>query len=155
MNDADRLKIYSMLFETKRSTIQSPVITLDMSILSQHKTINGIATIVQDLDHETVIKSKFRSTQSNFTGKNNGSFLIHFTGYPVKDNGELPSLDSYGQETPNINRELPNLKMLLWMNSSWRNGVLSYKYRISSGHEWKNISKTPISLIQDSLKKVA
>ena len=155
MNNTESLKIYSGLFEVKRSKLELPIMTLDMSIMSQQKTINGIATIIHDLGDGNIIKSKFRSTRNNFSLMNDGSFLINSTGHPIKKNTKSTHLNSYDCEILHMTNELPNLKILLQIDSSWRNGIVSYKFRTSCDKKWNTIAKVPIDLNQDGLKKVA
>lgn len=156
LNDKERLKIYSGIFEVKRQTLELPIMTLDMSIIAQQKTINGIATITHDLGCGNIIKSKFRSTSHNFSILNDGSFLINCTGYPVEKKVGLPSLNDYCEEdTLNMNLELPNLKMMLRLDKSCRTGTATYKFRTHCTKKWIDMVKVPIFVNQDGLKKVA
>lgn len=150
-----RLRIYSGIFEAKRSTLELPIMTLDMSIMSNPKTINGIATVVHDFGCGNILKSKFRSTDNNFSRIKDGSFLINCTGYPLSSNEGLPRLDSYCNEVLDINPKLPNLKMLLRIDPSWKHGMVTYKFRTSCDAKWINVAQVPVNLSQDGLKRIA
>lgn len=154
-NDTELLKIYSGLFEVRHPTLELPIMTLDMSIMSEQKTINGIATIVHDLDCGNIVKSNFRSTSTNCSEMNDGSFVITCIGYPVLEKKELPSLDVYETEVFDINHELPNFKMMLKIDPSWSHGLVAYKFRTSCYKKWINIKQVSLMLNQDGLKKVA
>ena len=88
-----------------------------------------------------------------------GSLLINCTGYPIKKDVSLPcfsnELDAYEREVLEMSYELPNLKMLLRVNASWRKGITSYKFRMHCFQSWISVDDVPINLNREGLQKLA
>jgi len=155
MNKREFLRIYSGLFKTSSYELGHPTITLDVLIMPEQKAINGIATIIDDPGNKTIIRSKLRGTNNKLNRLNNETFLISFIGYPLEEKIGFSNPNSYGEENLDIHNQLPNLKLLLRIDSSWRRGIASYKYRTHCNNRWVNETNVSIDLSQDCLKQVA
>ena len=162
MSQLENLHIYSGFYEARQQSSELPIISFDMTIMTKHSKVNGVASIVYDsLDSDTedlsVLRTKFFGEKNTFGRAKDGTLLLFCVGYPTLELRKAPTTNGLDKHVHVIDfaSQLPNFKMMLKIDPAWQKGKICYKYRANIHDNWTRVKNIPIALDREGLEKVA
>ncbi len=130
--------LFLVSYKVTTPGVGGPLLTLHLTVDSEHETIHGLAEITQATNPPLEIKSKL---DGNFTYmtvmSNKTNILVICEGWPIinlpKDHGMIPLVSA-------------NFELRMILEENWKEGgIANYKYRDDDGN-WQVVKNAKVEL---------